>query len=100
MTTKFNNLSNEQLADEIGNLDSTVKYYTERLEEVKTEFKSRNCSAARGAQFAVTVSESTSERLDTKKLKEALGDALAGYTIETTTKRLLVKAAPQLAKVA
>ena len=100
MTDQFNNLSNEQLADEIGNLNATISFETERLDALKTAFKSRGCSAARGQFFAVTVSESTSKRLDTKRLREALGDALDGYEIETTSQRLLVKAAPRLAEVA
>ncbi len=100
MTDQFNNLSNEQLADEIGNMNAIVSEQTERLDALKTAFKARNCSVARGKYFAVTVSESTSKRLDTKKLREALGDALDGYEIESTSLRLLVKAAPRLEAVA
>jgi predicted phage-related endonuclease len=100
MTNQFNNLSNEQMADEIGNLDSTIKFYEERLTLLKNEFKSRGCSAARGAEFSVTVSESTSKRLDTKRLREALGDALDGYETETTSVRMTIKAAPRIAQVA
>lgn len=62
--------------------------------------QARNCSAARGQMFVVTRSESTSKRLDTKKLREALGDALDGYEVESTVIRLNVKAAPRLAEVA
>jgi hypothetical protein len=99
MTNQFNNLSNEQLADEIGELDTVIKDQEKRLTELKDAFKSRNCSAARGSFFVVTVSESTSKRLDTKKLREALGDALDGYEIESTSTRLLVKPAPRMATV-
>lgn len=100
MTNQFNNLSNAQLADEIGTLDTNIKDQEKRLADLKDAFKSRQCSAARGEYFAVTVSESTSKRLDTKKLREALGDALDGYEIESTSVRLLVKPAPRLAEVA
>ena len=96
----FNNYSNEQLADEIGKLDVTSKQIIDRLDELKEAFKARNCSAARGALFAVTVSETTSKRLDTKRLREALGDALDGYEIETTSKRISIKDSPRLAEVA
>jgi predicted phage-related endonuclease len=96
----FNNYSNEQLADEIGKLDLTAKQVTERLDELKDAFKARNCSAARGDFFAVTVSESTSTRLDTIKLKADLGDALKPYEKETTSKRINIKASPRLAAVA
>ena len=100
MTDNFNNQSNEQLADEIGNLDTQVKYLEERLTLLKDAFKARNCSAARGERFAVTVSESTSKRLDTKKLRADLGDALDVYEVETTSTRLTIKASPRLAEVA
>lgn len=100
MSEQFNNLSNEQLADEIGELDTLIKDQDKRLSDLKDAFKARKCSAARGQFFAVTVSESTSKRLDTKKLREALGDALDGYEIESTSVRLLVKPAPRLAQVA
>lgn len=99
-SNQFNNFSNEQLADEIGNLNAIVSEQTDRLDVLKNAFKSRDCSAARGQFFAVTISESTSKRLDTKKLREALGDALDGYEIESTSKRLTVKAAPRLSEVA
>ena len=100
MTNQFNNLSNEQLADEIGKLDTVIKEQTERLDALKDAFKARNCSAARGELFVVTRSETTSKRLDTKKLRAALGDALDGYEIESSSTRLLVKPSPKLAEVA
>jgi predicted phage-related endonuclease len=100
MTNQLNNFSNEQLADEIGNLDATIKFHDERLALLKNEFKLRGFSAARGRDFSVTVSESTSKRLDTKKLREALGDALDGYETETTLVRMTIKAAPRIAQVA
>jgi predicted phage-related endonuclease len=99
MTNQFNNLSNEQLADEYGNVDAIIKQHEERKDALSVAIKARGFSAARGQFFAVTLSESTSKRLDTKRLREALGDALDGYEIETTSKRLLVKAAPRLAEV-
>lgn len=100
MADRFHNLSDEQLADEIGKLDTHIKSQAEALEALKDEFKRRDVSAARGEFFAVTVSTSTSKRLDTKKLRAALGDALDGYEVETTSVRLTVKASPRLGEAA
>lgn len=100
MTDKFNNYSNEQLADEIGKLDVTKKQIEDRLEEFKDAFKARNCSVARGDLFVVTSSTSTSQRLDTKRLREEHGDALDAYMLETTSTRLTIKPSPKLAEVA
>lgn len=97
---RFHNLSTEQLADEIGKLDTVIKSQTEQLDELKDEFKKRGASAARGNLFVVTASTSTSKRLDTKRLRADLGDALDAYETETTSTRLLVKPSPKLAEVA
>lgn len=98
-TNQYDNLSNEQLADEIGKLDLTSKQIIEKLDSLKDAFKGRNCSAARGELFAVTVSTSTTERLDTKKLREVLGDAVDQYTTTTMSTRITIKASPKLAEV-
>jgi predicted phage-related endonuclease len=98
--SQFNNLSNEQLADDIGNASLMKKEWEEREEALKDEFKARDCSAARGQHFAVTVSETSSTRLDTKKLRADLGDALTPYETTTTSKRINVKAVPRLVEAA
>jgi hypothetical protein len=100
MPSPFHNLSAEQLADEIGKLDTVIKSQTEQLDALKDEFKRRDVSAARGDLFVVTASTSTSKRLDTKRLRADLGDALDGYESETTSTRLLIKPSPRLAEVA
>lgn len=99
MTSKFDNLSNEQLADEIGKLDLQSKELIERLDALKDEFKARGCSAARGQLFAVTVSESTTKRIDTKKLREALGSMIDEYENETTSKRITIKVSPKIVEI-
>lgn len=100
MPSPFHNMSDEQLADEIGKLDTHIKTQAEQLEALKDEFKARDISAARGDLYAVTRSISTSKRLDTKKLRAALGDALDGYETETTSTRLTIKASPRLGQEA
>ena len=100
MPSNFHNMSDAALADEIGKYDSIVKAHDETLKTYKEEFKRRGLTAVRGGAFVVTASESTSKRLDSKKLREALGDALEGYEVESTSTRILVKAIPQIAAAA
>lgn len=100
MASQFHNLSADQLADEIGRLDTHIKAQTEALDALKDEFKRRDISAARGEFFAVTRSVATSKRIDTKRLRADLGDALDGYEVETTSTRLTVKASPRLGQEA
>ncbi|MFO1147761.1 MAG: hypothetical protein U1E62_05225 [Alsobacter sp.] len=98
---RYHNLSNEQLADELGRVDSDIKARSETLDELKDEFKRREITAARGTEFVVTASTSSSKRLDTKRLKDALGEEIvAEYEVESTSTRILVKAAPKLSEVA
>lgn len=98
--SQFHNVSQEQLADEIGKADSDIKAREERLDALKDEFKRRELTAARGFDYVVTASTSTSKRLDTNRLKADLGDALDTYEVESTSTCILVKAAPKLAEVA
>jgi hypothetical protein len=101
MTTQFNNDRPAQYADEIGNLDAAIKEQTERLDALKAAFKALNISAARGQNFAITVTETSSERLDTKKLTADLGkDTLAPYYTTTNSQRMTIKAVARLAEVA
>lgn len=97
---RFHNLSNEQLADELGRVDSDIKARTEVLDELKDEFKRREITAARGTDFVVSASTSSSKRLDTKRVEAELAGVLDGYYKESTTTRILVKPAPKLSEVA
>jgi hypothetical protein len=100
MPDSFHNVSDAALADQIGALDTRIKAYEAEIAPLKDEFKRRGLSAVRGSAFVVTASTSTSKRLDTKKLREALGDALEGYELESTATRITIKAIPQIANAA
>lgn len=91
MASKYDHLSVSTLADEIGRADGDIKARTARLDEMKDELKARGVNSAAGHDFIVTISESTSKRLDTKRLQADLGDALDGYF--STSSRMLVKPA-------
>ncbi len=98
MTTQYETLSVSDLADEIGRADGDIKARTAILDEMKCELKSRGVNAAAGHDFVITISESTSKRLDAARLKADLGDALDDYYSESTSVRVLVKPAAKLAE--
>lgn len=100
MPSTFHNVFDAALADQIGALDTRIKACEAELTPLKDEFKRRGLTAVRGGAFVVTASTSTSRRIDSKKLREALGDTLDGYEIETTSTRINIKAIPQLADAA
>jgi hypothetical protein len=88
MTDKFNNLSDEALADEIGELNAIIKGHEDRLDALKDAFKDRARSIVKGQSWIVSASTSTSKRLDVRKVREVLGDALddSYFNISETTR--------------
>lgn len=84
----LSNMSDQDLADEIGQLSMEVKAREEALERLKDEAKRRGFSVARGLKWIVMASTSETKRLDTKKVKEVLGDALddSYYNITSVTR--------------
>lgn len=93
MATQFDNISTAELADLIGEEDRAIKARDVRLDALKAEFKRRGVQVASGRTYTVTASTSTSKRLDTKRLRADLGDALDGYEVESTSTRILIKLA-------
>ena len=85
---KFNNLSDEALADEIGELNAIIKGHEDRLDALKDAFKDRARSIVKGQSWIVSASTSTSKRLDVRKIREVLGDALddSYFNISETTR--------------
>jgi hypothetical protein len=76
MAHNFDNMSDEIVADEIGDLNTKIKALEENLQAYKDEFKRRGLSAVKGLNYIVSASTSTTKRLDTKKVRDVLGDAL------------------------
>lgn len=93
MISNLHNWSIEQLADEYGEHKTLIDYLEESLNRVKGELKSRmNVEAAIGERWTVTKTESVTKRMDTKALREALGDnIISEYEKETLVVTLRVK---------
>lgn len=69
----FDNLSNEALADEIGQLDAVIKGLEERMKAAKFEFKSRGIDKANGNHFIVSQSTAIRTTLDQKSVLAEMG---------------------------
>jgi hypothetical protein len=74
MASKYHNLSNEALADEIGRVDAIAKAAEAELKALKDEFKARGLDCAEGLVSTVTASEVFKNTLDMTRIREALGD--------------------------
>lgn len=90
--TSLRQLSAEQLADEIGNQDARHKMSATRLDELKSEAKRRGIESAQGSHWRIAVTTAERETLDTKALRELLGDALDPYYRKTPTCTLRISA--------
>ncbi|MEM7740758.1 MAG: hypothetical protein AAF225_08150 [Pseudomonadota bacterium] len=71
--TNLHNHSPEMLADELGQLSAQIKDLQAREKAIKAELKARKIKAAHGRHFAVTVAESIRQSLDSKAVRETMG---------------------------
>lgn len=90
--TKLHNISDAAIVDEFGNIKLQIDALKKREEELREEIVARfDDVPLMGARFEARVTSSTAKRLDTKRLRALLGDALNEYENETTSTRVTVK---------
>ena len=94
---RFHNLSNEALADAIGQADAVLKGAEAECKALKDEFKSRGLLTAAGDRFTVTRSDQVTSRLDVAAVKAFLGEAWRKFEAANIVTVLRVKATPHLA---
>jgi hypothetical protein len=97
---RFHNLSNEDLADAIGQADALLKGAEAEVKALKDEFKARGLLTAAGEHFTVNRSDQISSRLDTAAVKAFLGDAWRRFETPSITTVIRVKAVQRLAHAA
>src|SRR6476660_8916321 len=97
ITSKFHNLSNEALADAIGQADAVLKGAEAECKALEEEFKSRGLLTVAGERFTATRSDQVSSRLDVSAVKQFLGDAWRRFETSSLVTVLRVKASPHLA---
>ncbi len=98
VASKFHNLSNEALADEIGRIDAIMKSAEAELKALKDEFKARGLTDASGEAYSVTATEQIAGRLDAKAVKAFLGDAYIKF--ETAVVSTVVRIKPAVRPLA
>jgi hypothetical protein len=98
--SRFHNLSDAALADELGRVDSVVKGAEAELTLLKNEIKARNISEVAGEQFTVTATEQIAGRLDAKAVKAFLGDSYVKFEQAVISTVIRIKAANRLALAA
>jgi hypothetical protein len=99
-TSRFHNLSSEALADAIGHADAVLKGAEAECKALKDEFKRRELTEVAGDDFVVTATEQIAGRLDTKAVKEFLGEAYHRFEIAVVSTVIRIKAAKPLAAAA
>jgi len=100
ITSRFHNLSNEMLADAIGQADAVLKGAEVECKALKDEFKRRQFTEIAGDNFTVTATEQISGRLDVAAVKQYLGESWRGFEISTISTVIRVKAVQRFASAA
>jgi hypothetical protein len=97
---RFHNLSDQALADAVGRADAVLKGAEAECKALKEEFKRRGLTEVAGDDFAVTATEQIAGRIDTKAVKEFLGDAYHRFEIPVVSTVVRIKAVKRLAAAA
>ena len=98
--SRFHNLSDAALADELGRVDSISKAAEAELKALKDEFKARGLSGATGDSFTVTATEQIAGRMDTAKVREFLGAAYSRFEVAVVSTVIRIKAANRTLPIA
>jgi hypothetical protein len=99
-TSRFHNLSDAALADELGRIDAITKAAEAELKELKDEFKARGLSVAKGDAFMVTATEQIAGRLDAKAVRDYLGVAYSRFEVAVVSTVIRIKAANRILPIA
>ena len=100
ITSRFHNLDDPALADELGRVDAISKAAEAELKALKDEFKARGLSAATGDAFMVTATEQIAGRLDAKAVRDYLGAAYARFEVAVVSNVIRVKPAARTLAIA
>jgi hypothetical protein len=99
-TSRFHNLSDATLADALGYADATLKGAEAECKALKDEFRHRGLTEVAGTAFTVTATEQIAGRLDTKAVKEFLGDSYRRFENAVVSTVIRIKAVKLLAQAA
>jgi hypothetical protein len=99
-TSRFHNLSDAALADEIGRVDSISKAAETELKALKDEFKARGLADVTGDAFMVAATEQIAGRLDAKAVRDYLGAAYSRFEVAVVSTVIRIKAANRVLPIA
>jgi hypothetical protein len=99
-TSRFHNLSDAALADELGRVDAISKAAETELKALKDEFKARGLAGASGDAFMVTATEQIAGRLDAKAVRDYLGAAYSRFEVAVVSTVIRIKAANRTLPIA
>ncbi len=99
-TSRFHNLSNEALADMIGQADAVLKGAEAECKALKDEFKARGLLEVSGDHFQITATEQIAGRLDVKAVKEYLGESYRRFENVLISTVIRIKAVERFAAAA
>ena len=99
-TSRFHNLSDSALADELGHADALLKGAEAECKALKDEFKRRGFAEVAGSEFTVTATEQIAGRLDVGAVKQYLGDSWRRFEVATVSTVIRIKAVQRFATAA
>jgi len=98
--SRFHNLSDAALADELGRVDAISKAAETELKALKDEFKARGLSTVAGDAFMVTATEQIAGRLDAKAVRDYLGAAYSRFEVAVVSTVIRIKPAARTLAIA
>ena len=99
-TSRFHNLTNEMLADAIGQADAVLKGAEAECKSLKDEFKRRGLTDVAGEHFAVTATEQLAGRLDVAAVKQYLGESWRRFEVASISTVIRIKSVERFARAA
>jgi hypothetical protein len=98
--SRFHNVSDEALADLLGQADAVLKGAEAECKLLKDEFKRRGLVEVAGEHFTVTATEQIAGRLDAKAVKEYLGESYRRFEVAVISTVIRIKAVQRFAAAA
>jgi hypothetical protein len=98
--SRFHNVSDEALADLLGQADAVLKGAEAEVKLLKDEFKARGLVEVAGDNFTVTSTEQIAGRLDSKAVKEYLGESYRRFEVAVISTVIRIKAVQRFAAAA
>jgi hypothetical protein len=94
--SRFHNLADPALADALGHADALLKGAEAECKLLKDEFKRRGLVEVAGCHFTVTATEQIAGRLDSKAIKEYLGESYRRFEVAVISTVIRVKAVQRI----